>query len=402
MDKEEVFENYKMAKMNVQMIRASLEEINVDNRNETLHGDYTNEMNFGIRTEELDSNTCKGFLKTSIYCHNDHTNEIDMDITVIYSGIFETNETWEDIQFKKWVEAQTVPQLLSYTRSIITHITSMMNIPPILLPTIDVVQSLEDNSHLNNKDGNRKMSLEKISFEESDYEHPHLEDAAEEIAFFLFESSSYILDKFTDFMRTSSTQPLKNYKPFVQKWFASIIKNRKKEAPDKLRLEGLCYRFFEVCRNDRDIKKLRGLVPEKLFEKVFEERHSGKKCKKGYGVKVLVNGKSIIYRPSDPYENGDDSDKNRQTVDAGFWDGGIGEFVEIKLQPEAFQTKDINYLRVLAEELKGNNISYTIFLIALGNKELIRKKLIRLGLIGENDSNEFKMIGKDELFRFTA
>lgn len=93
-----------------------------------------------------------------------------------------------------------------------------------------------------------------------------------------------------------------------------------------------------------------------------------------------------------------DSDGRRRTVDAGFWDGFVSEFAEVKLQPRAFQTKDVKYLKLLADELNSNNVPYTIFLVALGDKDLISKKLQRLDLINKV-SEEFILIGKDELFQ---
>jgi hypothetical protein len=244
------------------------------------------------------------------------------------------------------------------------------------------------------------MVNKKIEFKRSDYEYPDLEAGADEIALFLFESSSYILNKFVDFMRTSSNVNLGNYKQFIQKWFSNDIKSKKKAPADIVRLSELCGRFFEVCKHDDEIKKMRGLVPEKLFEKIFEKRHNGKDCSIGYGVKVLINGNAVVYKPLKIFETDEDSDKYRQTVDAGFWDGHSGEFAEIKLQPHAFHTKDINYLRELADKLYSNSISYTIYLVTLDDKDLIRHKLIRLGLIGDEDSHEFILLGKEELFQF--
>lgn len=240
--------------------------------------------------------------------------------------------------------------------------------------------------------------MKRITFEESDYEYPHLEVVADEIASFLYESSSYIFNIFIDFMRTSINFRVDNYKSLVQKWFSVPIKNRKNAAPDILKLEEICECFFEVCQTDEEITKMRGLVPEKLFELIFEKRHTGKDCTIGYGVKVLIDGKTILYRPEKPFVPENDSDGNRQTVDAGFWDGSVSEFAEVKLQPCAFQTKDVKYLKLLADELNGNNIPYTIFLVALGDKDLIRKKLQRLDLINKV-SEEFILIGKDELFQ---
>ncbi|GAA0431833.1 hypothetical protein GCM10008983_05540 [Lentibacillus halophilus] len=243
------------------------------------------------------------------------------------------------------------------------------------------------------------MSLDKVTFEKSDYESPQLESLANEIASFLYHASPYILDRFVDFMRTSSGITFDNYKGFIQKWFAPLIKGGKKAPPDIKRLKELCYYFFDICSTDDEIRKMRGLVPEKLFEIIFEKRNEGKDCNIGYGAKVLVNNKTVIYKPSTPFETKEDSDQRRQTVDAGSWDGQEGEFAEVKLQPNAFHTKDIRYLRLLAKKLDDSNICYCVFLITLNDKGLIWHRLNRLGLFSGEDSTEFLLIGKDELFQ---
>lgn len=121
------------------------------------------------------------------------------------------------------------------------------------------------------------MSMEKVTFEKSDYDYPHLEKVATEIASFLERSSPYIFNIFIDFMRTNIKFTVRNYKSEVQRWFSVLIKNPKTAPPDILKLEYLCKRFLEVCQTDDEIGKMRGLVPEKLFELVFKKRHEGKK-----------------------------------------------------------------------------------------------------------------------------
>jgi hypothetical protein len=240
-----------------------------------------------------------------------------------------------------------------------------------------------------------------IEFEKSDYEYPKLETFADEFASFLYKRSSYIFGVFVDFMRTSGTVTLAKHKRFIQTFFVHFKKRGKNTAPDILQLEELCNNFFSICNSDDEVRKMRGLIPEKLFEKIFEQRHKGKACTIGYGVKVLINGEAVIYNPPEKYKHKEDSDGYRQTVDAGFWDGYNGEFAEIKLQPHAFQTKDINYLSFLAEMLKASDIAYSIFLVTLGNKELIQKKLERLGLINEG-TQDFVLIGRGELFQLES
>lgn len=239
------------------------------------------------------------------------------------------------------------------------------------------------------------MSLEQVTFEKSDYEYPDLEVVAVKIANFLYTHKSKLKD-FSEFMRVSGSCNMDNYKSFVQRWSSGYVGRQKKAAPDTIKLAELASEFFNVCKSNDDIKKIRGLVPEKLFERIFEERHNGVECNIGYGSKVIVAGSAVIYIASDVKETPDDSDKNRRTVDAGFWDGENGEFVEIKFSPEAFHTKDINYLRLLSDRLATNQLNYSIYLVCLDHKNNTKRKLERLGLW--QGENEFILIGRDEIF----
>jgi preprotein translocase subunit SecB len=149
MSKEKTFENYKFAKMSFQMIGASLADVTINKYRDDLKGDYKNDISFEIRTEKRSEDEYRGYLKTAIHCMNAATEEVELYIEVVYSGDFKTTKQLEEYQMIELVEAQIVPQLLSYSRSLITHLTSLMNIPSILLPTIDVIESLENNNHLN-------------------------------------------------------------------------------------------------------------------------------------------------------------------------------------------------------------------------------------------------------------
>jgi preprotein translocase subunit SecB len=148
MDKEKIFENYKVSKMNFQMVEAFLEDVIVEKSKDTLDDDYKNEVNFETRYEQTGDSEYKGFLKTTVLCRNEDTDAIELQIEVIYSGTFRTAEQLNEFQMDVLVDAQIVPQLLSYCRSIITHLTSLMGITPILLPTIDVIESLANNNQL--------------------------------------------------------------------------------------------------------------------------------------------------------------------------------------------------------------------------------------------------------------
>ncbi|MEH7885636.1 hypothetical protein V7654_15155 [Bacillus sp. JJ1609] len=239
--------------------------------------------------------------------------------------------------------------------------------------------------------------MNKITFSPSDFPNPGLEPVADQIASFLFKYKSKFGD-FCELMRFSGNWSISNYKSQLQKWESSIIgrRGRKNAAPDTLQLIDLCHTFFSICSSDDELRKMRGLVPEKLIEKVFSLRYNGRPHNIGYGVIVNVNGQPVRYQCSNPYDHGaEDSDRNRQTVDAGAWDGNIGEFAEIKFRPEAFHTKDIKYLRTLAQRLVSDKIDYKIFLICFDDKNLTAEQLKKLHLWTES---EFILIGRNEVF----
>ncbi|HLQ82709.1 MAG TPA: hypothetical protein VK121_02525 [Pseudogracilibacillus sp.] len=241
------------------------------------------------------------------------------------------------------------------------------------------------------------MSLERIRFEQSDFYNEHLDIEARKIARFLYNSSQYILERFLELMRW--IKKYDGYQNILQRWLSYLIPKRKNATQDLLDLEAHCYNFFKACQNKEDFLKMRGLVPEKLFEIIFDKRHQGKHCHKDYGVKVIVDNHPVLYRPkeSEQFECSNDSNGPRQTVDGGFWDGKLGEFVEIKLQPEGFHTKEINYLKLLAETLKSKNLNHRIYFISLGNKEIIKNKLERSGVSLTSEHEQFILIDKKDL-----
>lgn len=242
------------------------------------------------------------------------------------------------------------------------------------------------------------MTINRIRFIHSDKRYPHLDQIAEELAEFLINYQSK-LDKYRELMRISTKWTVSNssYKNELSMWVRRLKgRNPKNAAYDTLKLADLAFKFFSSCSNDYEVKKLRGLVPEKIMEKIFIERYKNKKIYNyGFGKIVVIDNVPVYYQCANPFETERDSDGSRQTVDVGFWDGEKGEFAEIKFDPEAFHTKDVNYLRLLSSELQSKKIDNLIYLISMGNKYLTMKKLEELNLW---NPSEFELIGHDEIF----
>ncbi len=235
--------------------------------------------------------------------------------------------------------------------------------------------------------------INRISFQRLDYPLPALEPFAEEFADFLLVTPTYFID-FCEFLRFSTGWKKANYRERFDSWKRLKIGRTNLKNLNTQKFVEFVDRFFSTCQNDRDIEKMRGLVPEKLLEKIFQIRYSSKIHKQDHGCSVLIDGEEVKYICPNPYDIGDDSDKNRRTVDIGAWDGINGEFAEIKVSPDSFHTKEIKYLRLLADKLKVNDINHKVYLIALKERQLTQERLAQLT---EYIDGEFDLIGRDEI-----
>lgn len=149
MDKNKMIEEFVLSKTSIQMTKATLEESHIKKiapitTSESLY----NDLNFSYKVEEIRENKIESFMKTSIVSYKDKDTKV-LELDVVFRGVFEIKEDAriDDTDFRNFVEAQTVPQLLPYARSFISSITVQMEIEPMTLPTMDIIQSLIDNRH---------------------------------------------------------------------------------------------------------------------------------------------------------------------------------------------------------------------------------------------------------------
>ena len=237
--------------------------------------------------------------------------------------------------------------------------------------------------------------LDCIRFRKLDFPKPDLEPTAVQIAEFILTHPGHF-EEFCEWLRFSTSWRKHNYQTPLAYWKKLKIGRAKKLAADTQLFLALVDKFFSVCRHDEDIKAMRGLVAENLLYKVFIKRYEGQICKLDTGCSVIVDGLEVIYVcPAPLYDDvNHDADINKKTVDIGSWDGVYGEFGEIKVSPDSFQTKDIKYLRLLAQTLFDKALSHKVYLIALQNKELTQHRLRALSCFMED---EFTFIGREDI-----
>lgn len=135
---------YSTSKTNIQMVEAELEELHTK-VNYQLSEECITEIQFGTRIEVINEVKSIGYLKTLVKVSNKGEKDPGVILEVVYKGEFKAYDNLNKFQIETWVEVQLVPQLLPYTRVLISNITSLMGINSITLPTIDILETMRMN-----------------------------------------------------------------------------------------------------------------------------------------------------------------------------------------------------------------------------------------------------------------
>lgn len=142
MENNELIKEYIIAKTSIQLTNVKLIKSNFTNLIDTPDFQPALALKYKVKNE---NNKIFGYLHTAIKGLTP-TGELAFEINVVYKGEYSSTNGTDDIEtLLKFAEVQTVPQLIAYTRSHISMITSQMLQQPIHLPTMDIIESLSKN-----------------------------------------------------------------------------------------------------------------------------------------------------------------------------------------------------------------------------------------------------------------
>lgn len=148
-EKESIYDAYKFSRHIIQMKDARIIECNFENRKPFLSEQSFN-IKFSLKrnVKLISPNLCHGFLNAQIHIVSKKDNELIMPISIKSVGSFSLvkEENLEDDEFVKQVSLQLVPQLLPYIRESLSMISAISLAVPIILPTMDIIQSIRVNS----------------------------------------------------------------------------------------------------------------------------------------------------------------------------------------------------------------------------------------------------------------
>jgi hypothetical protein len=221
----------------------------------------------------------------------------------------------------------------------------------------------------------REPSIRQINFTKENEISPKLEEAIRGIAEHFKKRRNYV-EKICSMIMNSKRWKVSNISMELQKW-----SNVLPADPGKSEIVSLISKIFMMCKDQEDIKIVRGHI----FEALLIGFHGGEDIlyNDNYGWNSIIriqeqNGTHfpILYECNSPkYDNC----HNRSTIDFGFWNGSHAELNECKVQPERIGCKEINYMFTVQEELKKRNISHEIFFFCPSSEDDIKLKIKEFG-----------------------
>lgn len=133
------FEGYKVIKIDY--------KINQDfsETTEPVSNDVDFNIKFAVNSEES-----KAVVELAAIVNNNYQqNNKPLYLNVVIIGIYSFQSSLEDDKLKTLLETNAVAILFPYLRAIISQITVNCGIPPILLPTLNIVEFLKKKSKKN-------------------------------------------------------------------------------------------------------------------------------------------------------------------------------------------------------------------------------------------------------------
>ena len=146
MGERDFLKEYLYSRHQVQLLETSLVEPNLEKIEDTLIGKYENLLDLKQKIE-VENGNYYGYLKVEVKSQNIETKQIGYKIALVYKGLFSGNI--DDQNIKKLIQNQLVAQLYPFARGAIATMSAFMNIPRmVIVPTIDVVATLEKNDNV--------------------------------------------------------------------------------------------------------------------------------------------------------------------------------------------------------------------------------------------------------------
>ena len=131
----------------VQLREVIIEKINCQ-RTGDFRPEATYRVDFAVQAKTLTKNEAYAYLKVKIL--SDEEPKL-FSLEVVVRGKLVNEKATNRTILKRFAESQCLPLLLPWVREAVASLTRQMGLPPLLLPLIDVFETLRANDRTKNK-----------------------------------------------------------------------------------------------------------------------------------------------------------------------------------------------------------------------------------------------------------
>ncbi|MBR6012515.1 MAG: protein-export chaperone SecB [Selenomonadaceae bacterium] len=150
--REKIYKEYKLSRDSIQLVDVFVTqcaaEAVVDLDDPNFYDDVpVNDLRLNHSYEWINDTVAKGYLVAKIDVLSSTAKQTIAQFSIKVVGVFKitTGENVAKNEFVRRLELQIVPQLLPYVRSALTSLSALLTLPPVTLPTMDVLLSIKKN-----------------------------------------------------------------------------------------------------------------------------------------------------------------------------------------------------------------------------------------------------------------
>lgn len=141
------YNEYKISRDSIQLTDAYIFRCNAERfSNMSTEIRYAMETQVGYAQKRVSDNELNGYLKVIVSVLAEDKRQKAAQLSVECMGVFHAlDDAINQEEQDRRIKLQIVPQLLPYVRSAMSNLSSMLHIAPVILPTMDILKSIQQN-----------------------------------------------------------------------------------------------------------------------------------------------------------------------------------------------------------------------------------------------------------------
>ncbi|MGI6392285.1 MAG: protein-export chaperone SecB [Candidatus Izemoplasmatales bacterium] len=115
----------------------------IEYRNNNLaHGEFKLKPMLSREIKKLNMNVY--FTRLNLKIENSRENPFPINLSISLRGVFEFDDIFDESEVTSFLRKEAVEILYPYLRTLVTNVTTMALMPPIVLPIVDIAKLFPD------------------------------------------------------------------------------------------------------------------------------------------------------------------------------------------------------------------------------------------------------------------